>query len=137
MLVLVVCFYFRIFWATQKFFLLYWDSFFILGVQQSRWDHQCGVRPRSRASCIMVCFFLSDSILMLLYFYHTLSCWCNSLNKKAQKELYERRQQHIWDKDVFFFLKFCFYFLGSTTIQWVREFSLNTIEMVESPCQGV
>ena len=28
-------------------------------------------------------------------------------------------------------------FVGSTAIQWVRKFSLNTIEMVESPSQGV
>ena len=28
-------------------------------------------------------------------------------------------------------------FLGSTTIQWVRKFSPGTIEMVESPSQGV
>ena len=28
-------------------------------------------------------------------------------------------------------------FLGSTTIQWVRKFSLNTIEMVEFPSQGI
>ena len=27
--------------------------------------------------------------------------------------------------------------MGSTTIQWLRKFSLNTIEMVESPSQGV
>ena len=64
-----------------------------------------------------------------------LSCWCNSLNKKAQKELYERMQQQIGDEDVFF--KFFLYFLGSTTIQRVKEFFRNTIEMVESPCQGV
>ena len=81
-----------------------------------------------KASCAAV--FLSDSILRLSYFYPTLSCWCNSLNKKAQKELYERRQQQIGDED-FFFL----YFLGSATIQWVREFSLNTIEIVASPSQ--
>ena len=28
-------------------------------------------------------------------------------------------------------------FLGSTIIQWVRKFFLNTNEMVESPSQGV
>ena len=28
-------------------------------------------------------------------------------------------------------------FPGSTTIQWVRKFFLNTNEMVESPSQGV
>ena len=28
-------------------------------------------------------------------------------------------------------------FLGSPTIQWMRKFSLNTIEMIESPSQGV
>ena len=46
--------------------------------------------------------FLSDSILRLFDFYSILSRWCNSLNKKAQKELYERRQQLIGDKDVLF-----------------------------------
>ena len=71
----------------------------------------------------------------VILFYPTLSHWCNSLNKKAQKELYERRQQQIGDKNVSFI--FFLYFLGSTTIQWVREFSLNTIEMIESSNQGV
>ena len=34
--------------------------------------------------------------------------------------------------------KFCLHFWeGSTTIQWVRKFFLNTNEMVESPSQGV
>ena len=28
-------------------------------------------------------------------------------------------------------------FLRSATIQWVRKFSLNTTEMVESPSEGV
>ena len=89
-----------------------------------------GVRQRSGQAVLL--FFLSDSILRLFYFYPTLPCWCNSLNKKAQKELYESRQQQRGNKDISFI--FFLYFLGSTTIQWVREFSLNTIE---SPCQGV
>ena len=46
--------------------------------------------------------FLSDSILRLYYFYPTSACWCNSLNKKAPKELYERRQRQIGDEDVIF-----------------------------------
>ena len=71
----------------------------------------------------------------VILFYPMLSSWCISLNKKAQKELYERRQQQIRDEDISFI--FFLYFLGSTTIQWVKEFSLNTIEMVESPSQGV
>ena len=29
----------------------------------------------------------------VILFYPTLSSWCNSLNKNAQKELYDRRQQ--------------------------------------------
>ena len=58
-------------------------------------------------------FFLSDSILRLFYFYPTLTCWCNSLNKKAQKELYERRQQQIGDEDVF--LK------NFSFISWVQQ----------------
>ena len=37
----------------------------------------------------------------------------------------------------FFFLNIFLLFPGSITIQWVRKFSLNTIEMVESPSQGV
>ena len=61
----------------------------------------------------------------------------NSLNKETQKELYERRQQRIGDEDVFFLIYFSFISWISTTLQWVREFSLNTIEMVESPDQGV
>ena len=71
----------------------------------------------------------------VILFYPTLASWCNSLNKKAQKELYDRRQQQLGDEDVSFI--FFLYFLGSTTIQWVKEFSLNTTEMVESPSQGV
>ena len=67
----------------------------------------------------------------VILFYPTLASWCNSLNKKGSKESYERRQQQIGDKDVSFI--FFLYFLGSTIIPWVREFSLNTIEMVESP----
>ena len=79
----------------------------------------------------LFCRLTSEVIL----FYPTLSSWCNSLNMKAQKELYERRQQQIGDEDVSFI--FFLYFLGSTTIQWVKEFFLNTIEIVESPSQGV
>ena len=67
----------------------------------------------------------------IILFYPTLASWCDSLNKKGPKELYERRQQQIGDEDIYFI--FFLYFLGSTTIQWVSEFSLNTIEMVESP----
>ena len=67
----------------------------------------------------------------VILFYPMLASWCNSLNKKGPKESYERRQQQIEDEDVSFI--FFLYFLGSTTIPWVREFSLNTIEMVESP----
>ena len=40
----------------------------------------------------LCCHLISDSIRRLFYFTLKLSCWCNSLNKKAQKELYERRQ---------------------------------------------
>ena len=89
------------------------------------------LRGQAKVRGRLCCCLISDSILRFFYFYPTLTCWCNSLNKKAQKELYERRQQ-IGDED-FFFL----YFLSSTTIQWVREFSLYTTEMVESPSQGV
>ena len=53
----------------------------------------------------------------------------NAYTKKAWKLIegitYERRQQQIGDEDVS--LIFFLYFLGSTTIQWVREFSMNTI----------
>ena len=62
----------------------------------------------------------------VILFYPSLSCWCNSLNKKTQTATDRRRRR----------FSFSLYFLGSTTIQWVREFSLNTIEMVESPRQG-
>ena len=77
--------------------------------------------------------FLSDSILRLFYSYPTLSCWCNSLKKKAPKEFYERRQQQIRDED----LKNFFPFISWVQQPWVREFSLNTMEVVESPSQGV
>ena len=54
---------------------------------------------------------------------------------KAAKELYERRQEEkIGGQDIFYILPL---FLGSTTIQWVRKFFLNTNEMVASPSQGV
>ena len=55
---------------------------------------------------------------------------------KAVKELYERRrQQQIGDEDIVYIFPL---FLGSsTTIHQVRKFSLNTIEMIESPSQGV
>ena len=62
-----------------------------------------GVWAFVRENCVTD--FFSDFILRLFYFYPTLSCWCNSLNKKAPKKLYERTQQQIWDEDVF-----CFFF---------------------------
>ena len=63
-----------------------------------------------------------------------LSCWYNFLDMKAVKELYKRRRKKIGDKDIFYILHL---FLGSTTIQSVRKFFLNTNEMVKSPSQGV
>ena len=64
-----------------------------------------------------------------------LPCWFNFLDMKAVKELYERRQEEkIGGQDIFYILPL---FLGSTTIQWVRKFFLNTNEMVVSPSQGV
>ena len=39
----------------------------------------------------------------VILFYPTLSSWCNSLNKKAQKELYERWQKQIGDEAVLFY----------------------------------
>ena len=39
----------------------------------------------------LCCRLLSDSIQTLFNFYPSLSCWCNFLDKKAVKELYERR----------------------------------------------
>ena len=39
---------------------------------------------------------LSDSILRLFYFYPTLSCWCNFLDKKAAKELYEKNSNRSY-----------------------------------------
>ena len=54
---------------------------------------------------------------------------------KAAKELYERRQEEkIGCQYIFYVLPL---FLGSTIIQWVRKFFLNTNEMVASPSQGV
>ena len=88
-------------------------------------------RGQGKAVSLFDIWLYSEGIL----FYPTLSSWCNSLNKKAPKELYEKRQQQIGDKDVSFI--FFLYFLGSTTIQWVWEFSLYTIEMFEYPSQGV
>ena len=53
---------------------------------------------------------------------------------KVIKESYERQEEKIGGKDIFYILPL---FLSSTTIQWVRKFFLNTNEMVESPSQGV
>ena len=60
----------------------------------------------------------------VILFYPTLSSWCNSLNKKAQKELYDRRQQQIGDEDVSFI--FFLYFLGSTMDEGIfHEYNWN------------
>ena len=40
-----------------------------------------------------------------------------------------------WETKTYFYIFPLF--LGSTTIQWVRKLSLSTIEMAESPNQGV
>ena len=54
---------------------------------------------------------------------------------KTTKELHERRQEEkIEGQDIFYILRL---FLGSTAIQWVMKFFLNTNEMVESPCESV
>ena len=54
---------------------------------------------------------------------------------KALKELYERRQEKkIGGQYIFYILPL---FLGSTTIQSVRKFFLNTNEMVASSSQGI
>ena len=54
---------------------------------------------------------------------------------KAVNELYERKQEEkIGDQDIFYIMPL---FMGSTTIQWMRKFFLNTNEMVASPSQSV
>ena len=54
---------------------------------------------RGQGQAVLPFFIWLHSVVIL--FYPTLSYWCNSLNKKVQKELYERRQQQIGDEDVF------------------------------------
>ena len=64
-----------------------------------------------------------------------LSCSFNFLDTKDVKELYERRQEEkIESQDIFYILPL---FLGSTTIQILRKFFLNTNEIVASPSQCV
>ena len=54
---------------------------------------------------------------------------------KAEKELSERSQEEkIGSQNIFYILPL---FLGSTTIQWVMKFFLNTNEMVASLSQDV
>ena len=79
----------------------------------------------------LCCRLISDSIIRLFYFTPRCLVGVTPCTRKAQKELYKRRQQQIGDKDVSFI--FFLYFLGSTIIRRVREFTLNIIEMVESP----
>ena len=67
-------------------------------------------------------------IWLHILFYPMLSC-CNSLNKKAQKELYERRQQQIGDKDIFKNFSFIFWvqqpFNGWENFPWIKLKWLN------------
>ena len=79
----------------------------------------------------LCCRLISDSILRLFYFYPTWSRWCNSLNKKTQKELYERRQQQIGDEDVS--LIFFLYFLGSTTTNGWGNFPWIQLKWLNPP----
>ena len=46
----------------------------------------------------------------------------------------KRQEENAEGQDVFYILP---EFLGSTTIQWVKKFFLNTNEMVEFPSHGV
>ena len=83
----------------------------------------------------LCCCLQSESILGYSILTPILFCWFNILDMKAVKELYERRQEEkIGAQDIFYILPL---FLGSTTIQQVRKFLLNTNEMVASPSQGV
>ena len=60
-----------------------------------------GVKRRSRASCVTVFIWLHSEVILFFT-----PCWLVDVipwTRKAQKELYERRQQQIGDKDFFFF----------------------------------
>ena len=88
-----------------------------------------GVRRRSRAK--LCCRLISDSILRLFYFTPRSLVDVTSWTRKAPKELYEWRQQHIGDEDVFFYFPF---------ISWIQQpfngwgnFLWNTIEMLNPP----
>ena len=92
-------------------------------------DLYMGVRQWSEQAVLP---FLSDSILRLFYFTPCCHVDVNPWTRKPQKN-YTKEDSNIQETKTFFPL----YFLGSTNIQWVREFSLNTIEIVEFPSQGV
>ena len=102
---------------------LAWNSWKDLCMAVALWG---SVRSRSKLCCRLI----SDSIMRLFYFTPRWLVGVTPWTRKAQKELYKRRQQQIGDEDVSFI--FYLYFLGSTTIPWVGEFSMNAIEMVES-----
>ena len=78
----------------------------------------------------LCCCLVSESImdyciLTFHYFAGLTSC----------KEFYERKQEKkIGGQYIFYILPL---FLGSTSIQWVRKFFLNTKETVASPSQSV
>ena len=81
-------------------------------------------RERARDIC-------ATSATWWWWFYPMLAGQCNALPKKGQKKIIQKKT--VTDRRRRHFFYTFLYFLGSTTIPVVREFSLNTIEMVESP----
>ena len=68
----------------------------------------------------------------VISFYPTLASRCNALPKKGPKRIIQKKTVTDRRRRRFFYT--FLYLLGSTTSStWVREFSLNAIEMVESP----
>ena len=92
----------------------------------------CGVSTEGQGQrAKLCCCLISDSIFWLFYFTPTLASRCNALPKKVPKIIIHKKT--ITDRKRRRFFYTFLYLLGSTTIPWAREFSLNAIEMVESP----
>ena len=71
------------------------------------------------------------TVFWLVYFTPTLTGRYNALLKKVQKRIIHKKT--ITDRRGRRFFYTFLYLLGSITIPWVSEFSLNKIEMIESP----
>ena len=79
--------------------------------------------------------FNADSILGYSTLTPVLFFWFNFFGWEGRKRIIWKKivtDRRRWHSFYIFPL-----FWGSTTVQWVGKFSLNTIEMIESPSEGV